>query len=134
MAINEIARQLSFVGPSLDKRSQYLRRLTIDALKGGGRGHIGSTMSLIEIIRVLYDDILNYRSDDPEWSERDCFILSKGHGCLALYVVLADKDFFPLSELETFCRAGSMLGGQSMPPRKPNPSVTGTVTFVVSIS
>ncbi len=111
MAINEIARQRSFDGPSLDERSQYLRRLTIDALKGGERGHIGSTMSLIEIIRVLYDDILNYRSDDPEWPERDCFILSKGHGCLALYAVLADKGFFPLSELETFCRAGSMLGG-----------------------
>lgn len=97
--------------PPLDERSLYLRRLVVDALDGGQRGHIGSSMSLIEILRVLYDDVLRYRPADPAWSERDRCILSKGHGCLALYVVLADKGFFPISDLKTFCRSGSILGG-----------------------
>ena len=68
-------------------------------------------MSLIEIMRVLYDDVLRYRPDDPNWSGRDRMILSKGHGCIGLYVLLADKGFFPLKTLDTFCRRDSILGG-----------------------
>jgi len=74
---------------SLDERSKYLRRLVVRTLAGGARGHVGSTLSLIEIMRVLYDDILRYRPDEPDWPERDRMILSKGHGCIALYVMLA---------------------------------------------
>lgn len=95
----------------LDERSLYLRRLVVRALEGGGRGHVGSSLSLIEIMRVLYDDILVYRPGEPDWSDRDRSILSKGHGCLALYVLLADKGFFPLDELDRFCRRTSILGG-----------------------
>ena len=95
----------------LDERSKYLRRLIVRALEGGGRGHVGSSMSLVEIIRVLYDDILRFRAGDPKWPERDRMILSKGHGCLALYVVLADKGFFPTKILDTFCKRDSILGG-----------------------
>ena len=97
--------------PALDARSRHLRRLVVDALAGGDRGHVGSSMSLIEILRVLYDDVLRFRPAEPRWVERDRCILSKGHGCLALYAVLADKGFFPVSELATFCRSGSRLGG-----------------------
>jgi transketolase len=95
----------------LDDRSILLRRLVVRALDGGARGHIGSSMSLIEIMRVLYDDILRYRADEPDWAERDRCILSKGHGCIALYVMLAEKGFFPHSVLDTFCRRDSILGG-----------------------
>jgi transketolase len=95
----------------LDERSILLRRLVVRALDGGARGHIGSSMSLIEIMRVLYDDILRYRADQPDWAERDRCILSKGHGCIALYVMLAEKGFFPHSVLDTFCRRDSILGG-----------------------
>ncbi len=97
--------------PPLDERSKSLRRMAVRSLEGGKRGHIGSTMSLIEIIRVLYDDILRYRPDDPKWPERDRMILSKGHGCLALYVMLADKGFIPVETLDTFCHRNSILGG-----------------------
>lgn len=99
------------VSPTLDERALYLRRLVVRALAGGKRGHIGSSMSLIEIMRVLYDDILRYRPNDPDWPGRDRCILSKGHGCLALYAVLADKGFFPLAALDTFCSRDSILGG-----------------------
>lgn len=96
---------------SLDERSKYLRRLIVRALAGGGRGHIGSSMSLVEIIRVLYDDVLRYRPQEPRWSIRDRMILSKGHGCLALYAILADKGFIAAETLDTFCRKDSILGG-----------------------
>jgi transketolase len=97
--------------PQLDERSIYLRRLVVRALDGGGRGHVGSSMSLIEIMRVLYDDVLRYRADEPDWPDRDRCILSKGHGCLAQYVMLAEKGFFPHAVLDTFCRRDSILGG-----------------------
>ena len=104
---------LDFIGQQtvLDDRSKMLRRLVVRALEGGRRGHIGSSMSPIEVLRVLYDDILRYRSDDPSWAERDRCVFSKGHGCLALYALLADKGFFPASTLDTFCHIDSILGG-----------------------
>ncbi|MEB3826899.1 transketolase [Phormidium sp. CCY1219] len=95
----------------MDDRSKYLRKLIVDALVGGGRGHLGSSMSMVEILRTLYDSFLNYRPTDPSWNDRDRLILSKGHGCLALYAVLADKGFFPQEELITFCQPTSRLGG-----------------------
>lgn len=103
------AKQASDI--KLDSRSLYLRKLVCQTLEGGGRGHIGSTLSLIEILRVLYDDILIYNAKDPTWEYRDRCILSKGHGCIAQYVLLADKGFFDLSHLSTFCKFDSILGG-----------------------
>ncbi len=111
MTANPIAVARSPKCLPLDSRSQYLRRLIVDALVGGERGHVGSSMSPLEILRVLYDDILQHRPNEPGWPERDRCILSKGHGCLALYAVLADKGYFPLELLKTFCRKGSILGG-----------------------
>src|SRR6266851_9895871 len=96
---------------SLDERSRHLRRLAVRALDKGERGHIGSTMSLIELLRVLYDDVLRFRPGEPAWLSRDRMILSKGHGCIALYVILADKGFFPIETLDTFCHRNSILGG-----------------------
>ncbi|OIQ88218.1 transketolase 2 [mine drainage metagenome] len=95
----------------LDARSRYLRRLAVETLEGGGRGHIGSTLSLMEILRVLYDDVMRYRPRQPDWAERDRFILSKGHGCIAQYALLADKGFIPRAALREFCRQHAILGG-----------------------
>jgi transketolase len=95
----------------LDARSQALRRAVIRGLAAGQRGHVGAAFSLIEILRVLYDDVLRYDAHRPHWAERDRFILSKGHGCLALYAILVDKGFFPAAELDRFCKADGLLGG-----------------------
>lgn len=95
----------------LDQRSRELRLLALSALEGGERGHVGSTMSLVEILRVLYDEVLRIDPGDPMAEDRDRFILSKGHGCIALYAMLADKGFFPHADLRDFCRYGSGLGG-----------------------
>ncbi len=95
----------------LDKRSIYLRSLVVDCLFGGGRGHMGSAMSLIEILRVLYDKIIKFNPRKPKDENRDRLILSKGHGCLALYAILADKKFFNKKILKTASRLNSILGG-----------------------
>jgi len=96
---------------TLDSRSTHLRRTIVKVMEASRRGHVGSALSLVEILRVLYDDILNYDPRNPKWPERDRFILSKGHGCLALYVLLAEKGFFPEDELWKFCRHDGILGG-----------------------
>ncbi len=97
---------------TLDARSKHLRRLIVRGLAGGGCGHIGSSMSLVEILRVLYDDVANVPSPaSPDWPNRDRIILSKGHGSLALYAILADSGFFPVEALDTCTRDGSILGG-----------------------
>jgi transketolase len=107
-------------GPApLDERSLHLRRLIVDALEGGGRGHPGPALSLVEVLRVLYDEVLRIDPANPLDPARDRFILSKGHGCLALYAVLADKGFFPAEELARQCRAGAMLGGHPERGRTP---------------
>lgn len=95
----------------LDRRSKDLRRTIVSVLQTARRGHVGSAYSLIEILRVLYDDVLRYNPQDPKWKGRDRCILSKGHGCLALYAILADKGFFPESELWRCCAADGLLGG-----------------------
>ena len=95
----------------LDGRSRALRRLAVRALAGGGRGHLGAAFSAIEMLRVLYDEVLRFEAAQPRWPERDICILSKGHGCLALYAVLADKGFFPMAELDRFCHFDGILGG-----------------------
>jgi len=95
----------------IDERSRQLRRTIVKAIKAGNRGHVGSSFSLVEIFRVLYDDVLHFDAANPRWPLRDRCILSKGHGCLALYAVLADKGFFPEEELWNFCKPHGKLGG-----------------------
>ena len=95
----------------LDQRSKALRKLIVRSLIGGGKGHMGAAMSLVEILRVLYDDMINFDPKKPLLSERDRVVLSKGHGCLALYAILVDKGFFLASELDTTSQVDSILGG-----------------------
>lgn len=95
----------------MDKRSYELRLKIVKILEKSRRGHVGSALSILDIVRVLYDNILRFDPSEPNLRERDRFILSKGHGCLAIYLLLADKGFFPEDELYTFCEFESRLGG-----------------------
>lgn len=118
----------------LDERSIYLRKLVVRGLAGGGRGHLGPAMSLIEILRVLYDDVLRFQPQNPTWKNRDRCILSKGHGCLALYAILADKGFFPVETLDTFCKRDSILGGHPEAGKVPGVEAsTGSLGHGMSI-
>ena len=61
--------------------------------------HIGSMLSIADIIAVLYGEVLNKNVNDPQWSYRDRFILSKGHAGAAVYAVLAELGYFPIEKL-----------------------------------
>jgi transketolase len=77
----------------------------------GKSSHVGAVLSIADILAVLYNDILNIRPNDPKWSERDRFILSKGHAGAGVYAVLAEKGFFPVDWLKTHYQNGSILSG-----------------------
>jgi transketolase len=85
-----------------------LRRIILEQSKRAGVGHIGSALSIADILAALYGGVLEvHSSDDPE---RDRFILSKGHAALALYAALHLRGVVSRSELETYCGDGSLLG------------------------
>lgn len=94
-----------------EELSWLIRRHGIEMTHLSGGSHIGAVMSVADIIAVLYTDVLNYDSKNPEWDERDRFILSKGHAGAAIYAALAENGFFPVEELKTHYQNGSRLSG-----------------------
>ena len=84
---------------------QLAKKIRVDALKMVARAqasHIGSALSIADILAVLYEDVLNFDPQNPGDKNRDRLILSKGHACVAIYAVLANKGFFPIQDLETY--------------------------------
>ncbi|MCJ7690559.1 MAG: transketolase, partial [Clostridiaceae bacterium] len=74
-------------------------------------GHPGGSLSVADILTVLYFDKMNINSRNPKWEDRDRLVLSKGHAAPALYAVLAEKGYFPKENLKTLRKLGSMLQG-----------------------
>src|SRR5271169_3692921 len=74
-------------------------------------GHIGGAFSYAEILTALYFHHLRVDPENPEWSDRDRLVFSKGHACAMLYAVLAHRGFFPVEELPTFRGLNSRLQG-----------------------
>lgn len=104
----------------LEWKAAFLRKHIVKTAVSAGKGHVAPALSWVEIaVTLFYGGYLNVRPYDPQWAERDRFILSKGHGCLTLYAVLADMGFFDLAELETFVKDGSRLAGH------PDPNIPG---------
>ena len=98
-----------------------IRKSILQACSASGEGHIPSCFSVVEILAELYGNTLKYRKDDPQWEDRDYFILSKGHASLALYVVLAEVGFISAAELLDFAKYESRLGGH--PDRNKVPGI-----------
>jgi transketolase len=93
------------------------RRVRVDALRMVHRvntSHIGTSLSMADLLAVLYGRALRIDPARPDWPERDRFILSKGHGAAAAYAVLAESGFFPVEWLDTYCQDGSKLAGHLM--------------------
>ena len=88
-----------------------IRRHAVELTHLSGGSHIGSVLSVADIIAVLYTDVLNYDINNTKWDGRDRFILSKGHAGLALYTTLAEYSFFEKNELNTYYQNGSRLSG-----------------------
>ncbi len=93
---------------------ELARQIRINSVKMvacSNSSHIGSSLSIADILAVLYTDVLHINPQKPNWVERDRFILSKGHAAASLYAVLSLRGFFPLSWLEQYGRKGSLLLG-----------------------
>jgi len=86
-----------------------VREHIVNMCAGPDGGHLGGSLSLVEILATLYFRVLRVDPADPVAAGRDIFLLSKGHGALALYAVLAERGFFPVGELATFGRPGSRM-------------------------
>ena len=86
-----------------------IRRDIIEMIYVAGSGHPGGSLSAVEILTALYFQVMRIRPEEPDWLERDRFILSKGHAAPAIYAVLAERGFFPLEELKTFSAPGTRL-------------------------
>lgn len=78
-----------------------IRRKTVEEIATLGIGHVGGCMSICELMACLYGEILNIDPKNPKWSERDRFIMSKGHAGPTMYAALALKGFFPVEQLKT---------------------------------
>lgn len=88
-----------------------LRRHVVRMCSRGGSSHVGSGLSIADIIAVLYGGVLRVDPARPEWSERDRFILSKGHAGACVYAALAERGFIDVSVLDAHYRNGSNLSG-----------------------
>jgi transketolase len=88
-----------------------LRLKIVQMICSSGEGHIPSSFSIIDIINYLYENILKYKYNKKNWTERDYFILSKGHGAAALYVVLNKFGFISDKQIKSYGKYNSILGG-----------------------
>jgi transketolase len=88
-----------------------IRRHAIKMTSSGKSSHIGSILSIADILAVLYGHILKFDPENPKWDKRDRFILSKGHAGAGVYAVLAEVGFFSIKKLKTHYQDGSDLSG-----------------------
>ena len=102
----------------LAKRSIKYRKNILKYIYHANAGHTGGSLSCIDILNVLYNHVLNVTPENFRSADRDRYIQSKGHSVEALFVVLADKGFFPESDLETLCKYRSHYIGH--PTKKVN--------------
>ncbi|ACX52944.1 Transketolase domain protein [Ammonifex degensii KC4] len=95
----------------LERKAQLIRQHVIRMLMHAGSGHPGGSLSAVDILTALYFRVMRIDPENPQDPDRDRFILSKGHAAPALYAVLAERGFFPVSWLESLRRLGSPLQG-----------------------
>ena len=96
---------------NLREFAKKIRLHIVNMTSNGNSSHVGSALSIVDILTVLYCEILNYDIKNPKKSDRDRFILSKGHAGAAVYAVLAESGFFPIEKLKDHYQNGSSLSG-----------------------
>ncbi len=95
----------------LKEKCSEVRKHIVKMVHSAGSGHPGGSLSSVELMVGLFFNIIKDNPENPEWKERDYFILSKGHVCPVLYAVWAEKGYFPKEELLTLRQFGSRLQG-----------------------
>jgi transketolase len=91
--------------------AKRIRELTLHMAHRAKSSHVGSCFSIVDLLAVLYTKVLQVRPNEPDWPNRDRFLLSKGHGAAALYATLAERGFFPKERLTEFYGDGTQLAG-----------------------
>ena len=116
----------AFVGPSpvgdlvgLHRTALAVREHILTIGAGAVGTHVGGALSAVDVLVALYREVLRVRPEEPDWPDRDHFILSKGHASAALYATLAECGFFPVEELATYGRSDGRLMAH------PTPAVPG---------
>ncbi|HUT96647.1 MAG TPA: hypothetical protein VMW60_00815, partial [Dehalococcoidales bacterium] len=105
----------------MEAMAKKLRRHIITMIGKAGSGHPGGSLSAVEILTTLYFKLMRHKPLDPQWPDRDRFILSKGHAAPILYATLAECGYFPVEELLTLRQMDSRLQGH--PDRTITPGV-----------
>jgi len=99
--------------PELEKMAKQLRRHVITMIATAGSGHPGGSLSAADIVTALYFKVMRHDPKNPQWPDRDRFVLSKGHAAPILYAALAECGYFPVEELSTLRKLGSRLQGHT---------------------
>jgi len=97
----------------LTEMAKKLRRHVITMTTAAGSGHPGGSLSAADIVTALYFKVMCHNPQEPQWTDRDRFILSKGHAAPILYAALAESGYFPVEELATLRKLGSRLQGHT---------------------
>ncbi|CAL9334020.1 Apulose-4-phosphate transketolase subunit A [Streptomyces sp. enrichment culture] len=103
-------------------------RIRLHALTMGevqGQGYIGQALGVADLLAVVYKDVLNFRPDEPDWPQRDRFLLSIGHYAIALYAALAEAGVLDVDELATYGTDGSRLPMSGMASYTPGMEISG---------
>lgn len=95
----------------LEEKARQIRRKVLEMVYRHKTSHVGSAFSIVEMLVALYFGILKVNPEEPRKKGRDIFILSKGHGCSALYATLAFRGFFPEKDLDDYCADKDLLPG-----------------------
>ncbi len=103
------------------EKARIMRRDIVQMIYTAGSGHPGGSLSATDIIASLYFHVMRHRPQEPNWPDRDRFVLSKGHAAPALYAALAESGYFPVEELLNLRKIGHMLQGH--PSMKTTPGV-----------
>ncbi|QDS99799.1 transketolase [Adhaeretor mobilis] len=96
---------------STEDLANRIRRHVVEMTSRGGSSHVGSALSIADLLAVLYGQVMNVDPQNPDMPERDRFILSKGHAGAAVYATLAERGFFPVEKLKSHYQDGSDLSG-----------------------
>ncbi len=103
----------------IEGKATQIRRDLLKMIVNAGTGHTAGSLSNTDIMTVLFYEVMDMKVEEPDWEDRDRFILSKGHSVESYYTILADKGYFDKEELKTFCQYKSRLIGH------PNNKVPG---------
>ncbi|MEK6716900.1 MAG: transketolase [candidate division NC10 bacterium] len=95
----------------MQAKAVQVRKLILQAVHTAGAGHVGGPLSMVEIAVAMYFKILRIDPKNPQWPDRDRYVLSKGHSCIALYATLALRGFFPVEEVFTYDAMNSRMQG-----------------------